>query len=229
MRPKTEVLCGNSYRKHLEHDFGGNSVKLCGSRTWMKPNVAESRKQTLLSIFNFLYNSEATIENLDFHDSDNCKSIEETKNTMNNLFELSDAFFTKELFTGTEEEGFIKFLISREPSRRLGIAFVNTQFKVSEISNPVISIYDIVPYNGLVTFPSNTATASFFITIIKDQKIEPDERFEVSLQYITVRFTFTLPGVSVALGIRLLRCCLYDVLCICGDFLYHKGYQKWKH
>ena len=61
-----------SDKEQFKQMFNGNDMKLCGTRTWMKPIVAISRKNNLLDVFRFLYNTEATALDFDTDESTDC-------------------------------------------------------------------------------------------------------------------------------------------------------------
>ena len=170
-----------SEAEKLKGLFNGEMPRMCSIQTYMEPIIAESRVQTLTTIFNFLFlQPERQLGDL----GRSCVTTEENELSLvfSGVFDYKPATHNFEVKNDTvlEGTGFCETNITRADGGKVGLAFVKTTLGTTNLS-------DLVPYDGPVVFSSEETTASFFIPIKTDNLQEEDETFSVTLETVSKR------------------------------------------
>eukprot|EP00092_Neocalanus_flemingeri_P022160 GFUD01024036.1.p1 GENE.GFUD01024036.1~~GFUD01024036.1.p1 ORF type:complete len:1014 (-),score=209.34 GFUD01024036.1:54-3095(-) len=156
--------------------------KLCGSYTPMLPInniVAISRKESLVKVFNFLYNEERDANSFNPSSSTNCRTIEETEDSLYANFGSKLNYFDKKEYKVEETEGFLEVTLNRDEQGNKAVAFIETIDQTADET-------DFVKFKGPVVFLDNSNTTSFFIRLKRDEDVD-DETFALKVKSVQNR------------------------------------------
>ena len=146
----------------------------------MKGEPAKARKETILQMFNVLYNSPTT-RNLDPAKEKSCWSSDETFDAIvkGNLFDLSPkAVFKKANAGGPESVGFARVEIKRCAPERKALVFVKTEFPSEGGTVKPAGPEDIVAFDGPVIFTECSNETEVVVIIKTDEDDEDPEAFD---------------------------------------------------
>ena len=163
--------------------YNGEFPKLCGTKQSMKFEPANARKETLLQMFNVLYNSPST-RNLDPAREKSCWSSDETFKAIikGNLFDLSPkAVFKSANASGPESIGFARVDIERTATDRKALIFVSTEFPSAGGRVMPAGPEDIIRFDGPVIFNEGSNESEVFVVIKTDDNDEDPEAFQLAL------------------------------------------------
>ena len=149
----------------------------------MRQQSADAINENLLSIFNFPYNNNRTTM-LKLKEQ-SCKTTADTINTLNNsdaFDKTSDAAFEQNTYSAEEADGFVEVRIVRNSTVKKGIIWIETSFLET---NNSASAGDIRSYSGPLVFQEGRNTASLFLQVKLDTKVEENEVFAVQIKELS--------------------------------------------
>ena len=163
--------------------FDDKLPKICGTYTFMRQPVANSKIHVLRTLFNFIFNDGTRA----FGNSDKkCETSAETEQSLisSDMFEYhsTGVGFAKENDTVMEWDGFSMTNLIRTNTSitKIGLTFIEPTLVSADNS-------DIVPYSGPFVFMPNENNASFYTQIKNDNEVENDEEFSYSIKNISPR------------------------------------------
>ena len=164
----------------LKHLFGGQIPKLCGTKTFMRSQVAETRIETLTTLFSFFLN-----ETRQFSDPlIDCRTSTDTEQSLafSGLFDYSydDVAFNSENDTAIESNHIFSAMVNRTSTGKTGVAFLETKLGTCDKD-------DLVPFNGPLAFKSGEGFTNVFIQLKKDNISENNENFQLVLKNLPTR------------------------------------------
>ena len=166
--------------------YNGVIPKLCGTKQKMRNETAHSRRETITTIFNMLYNAEPERSLLPTHEK-GCWSSDETMDAVKkaDLFDLAPGAKFKTRNTSlsvSESDGFAKTTIERSATDRKALVLVKTEFPAAGGGVEPAGPDDIVEFDGPVIFQQHSNTTEVFIRIKIDKEEEGPEGFDITLQ-----------------------------------------------
>ena len=136
----------------------------------MRHQSAEAINENLLSIFNFPYNNNrSTMLKLK---EQSYKTTADTIKALKNseaFDKTSDAAFEHNMYSAEEADGFVEVSIVRNSTVKKGIIWIDTSFQTT---NNSASAGDIRSYSGPLVFQEGRNTASLFLQVKLDTKVE---------------------------------------------------------